>query len=519
MSRYEEAYLSIRELELEPGVRDGRGGLSLRVMRGEFMEILGIDGSGKDALARFLDGRAAIRSGLAVIGGRTFRAGDSLAGFDGVLSVSGTPKIADELTVAENICVLSRRRKTRVLVHRANIAKRVSFLLSEYGLSVRAEQKAGELTEGERIAVELLRAVENEIPLVCVDVSIERIGRQETLVIERCLMKMKRQGITILCLGSGFPKLLYLDDRVTVLRNGRNVRTFYRDSYDRDEFIRWVLGISRTENAAPDPSGQERENTEKGARPVPLINAGGAGETPVLPEGEGRCSLEVRGLTGRYLRDFSFRFPGGGITGLYDMNNVMNRELAGILTGQRRPAAGSVTLDGRRYAPLSLREAVAEGAAYIPPDIRSCSVVEGMGIGENLLLPVMKEFSRGGILQNRRVARYLESENGEFLKLENPDCRSAAELGAYDRMRIALGKCLLMNPRLVIGVDILNDVDVKMMGIETAFFGRLAARGATVLLSSQNLTALRRICGRILVMNSSEEEDQKKVHLFETQSD
>ena len=476
-----------------------REGLCLRVMRGEMMEVLGIDGSGKSVLGRLLAGREAIRGGFVEVAGVRYRSGRTLDGCDELMYIGRDPCVAPELTVAENICLLSKRRKVKHFVHRKNMEQRVSFLLSEYGPGIRADQKMRTLSEGEVRVTELLRAVENEVPLICIDGAFDGIGQSDMRLIETCLLRMKRMGFTILCIGGGFPRFLYLDDRVTVFRGGRNVRTFYPENYDRSEFVKWMTG------------------TESGQR---IPREGAASEEREDAAGEREELLLMRGISGECLDRFSCRIMSGEIVGLYDMDNRANRELAEFLTGRRKLEHGAMVLGGREYAPLSPEDAVRKGTCFIPSDIESRAVVGKTGIGENLLLPVMRENSAGGFLVNRRVIRYLERRFLSSIGAEDAEGRAAGELDVYQRMALALERCLLMKPRLLVGEDILNDLDLRMIRTEREYFKKLAEGGAAVILSSPNLSALRQLCGRILVLSSPpDEQDRKKVHLFEMQSD
>lgn len=477
-----EEYLLIRNLSAgEEGAALDH--LSLRVSRGDFVEILGTEGAGKTVLSEFFSGHIPIREGSVQIGGRRYLPGERLSGME-VQCIRRTTSLAESLTVAENISLLTRNRRIRGVIRHKDLEVRANFLLSEFGLGFRADVPVYSLSEGEKRAVELLRAVENEIPFLFIADIFESVGQADLQLLENVLRQMKQRGFAVLITGGGFPLFRDLDDRVIVLRSGRNVRTFYRESFDREEYVKWVFG------GAEEPS-RARSDT------VFAMNDGEvrtqkSGSPPVLTLEE--VSTDV-------VKDVSLTVYTGEIAGFYDMNHVNNRELVRLLTGETKASAGKIFLEGKPYHPSGIREAVSKGVCYIPAGIRECAAVESMSYGENLILPVMRKLSRRGFLVNSRIRRFLEEEYGEELSVPVKSLKTAGELGMADRLRLALQRAILLRPALLLVEDTVSDMNVRMLRLQSEYFERLTRAGCSVIVSSQNVTVLRRLCDRIIVLN------------------
>ena len=484
-------YLSIRNLIAgEEGTLLDR--FHLRMSQGEFVELMGIEGSGKAQLTGVLTGSVRIRTGMVRIGSRTYGPGETLNSPE-ILHIGSTPSLAGSLTVAENVALLTRSRKSRILVHRRETIDRVNFLLSEFGLAIRAETRADELGEGEKRAVELLRAVENDIPFILISDIFQTTGQADLQMLESLLRRMKARRFTILVLGSGFPRFIDLDDRIEVIRRGRHVRTFYRNNYDREAYVRWSLGIQ-------DPALVRAEAT--GHAGISTIH-GTAFPSSGERDSSGMQRLTIRDLTLPRIQNIHLDAKAGEIIGLYDMNNRGNHELLQCLTGAVRPLDGEMFLDGVPYAPDSPDDISRRGVDFLPHNILSCAVVEGMSYSENLELSTMKRHSLFGTFVKKRVQDFLTDEYGRELEAEDPGHAKGRDLNTNDRMRVALQRILLHHPKLLLIEDLLSDMNIELLRIETEYFSRLTETGCTILISSPNLTVLRQVTDRIIVLGTN----------------
>lgn len=486
----------------------------LRMSRGDFVEILGTEGAGRKVLVDFFAGKEKILTGFVHLDGRGYGPGETFPA-EAVQILSEKPSVAESLTVAENILLLSRNRRVRGVIRQRDLADRASFLLAEFGLAVRASSKVSSLTEGEKRAVELIRAAENDTPFLFLGDIFGTLGREDMRVVEDCLAALKARGHTILVQGEAFPIFPVLDDRVTVMRGGRNVRTFYRGSFDREAYVKWALGIR-------EPSRVRSESV------IHLKNRGADGGKDV--------AFQLLGIRGEWLEEFSLDVIRGEILGLYDMENVNNRELVRIIMGRGKPSGGAMLLNGKPYEPRSVEDAVKNGVGYIPRDIASCATAGNLSYEENLTLGTMKRDCRFGSLVNRRLARYLSHEYGAELnaaagtepaagaqpaagtpsatgmQLSPGTARSGKdaaklpgwELDAFDQMRCALQRLLLMRPAVAVLEDVVSDMNLRMLSLQTDYLARLTQAGCAVLISSQNLTVLRQVADRIVIMNQGD---------------
>ena len=490
-----ENYLTITNLNSgEEGT--GLSGLSLRLSRGDFVEMLGSELSGKRTLSSLIRGQEQIISGQVKIGKKIYGPGETIME-DSIQCLGRIPSVVDSLTVAENVMLLTKRRKLRFLVHSKDMESRVSYLLASMNLSLHASDKVRDLSVGEKRTVELLRAAENDIRFLFIENIFDQLGQTELQMIDGVLRILKEKGLTILIVGSGFPRFLSMDDRVIVIRHGRTVRTFYKGSFDREHYVKWFFGVSN-----PDTVRASAIRHLGGQIDAPLSDDHHAHNEKKDNYNEIFRAEDIRIYEKEHI---SFSICRGEIVGLYDMENRNSTAFIRYLVGEKQEVEGKTYLCGEIYKPRRLQDAVKKGIAYIPDNILECAVLEKMSYGENLALPVLRQISFFRIIKNDRILRYLEREYNTEAESEIANKGSisgVAGLSAFDRMRIAMQRTLVQRPVLLLMEDVINDMSVQMLQIQTEYLSGLIKQGCAVLVTSQNITVLRQVCDRVIILSS-----------------
>ncbi|KQS66138.1 ATP-binding cassette domain-containing protein [Modestobacter sp. Leaf380] len=206
--------------------------------------------------------------------------------------------------------------------------------------------------------------------------------------------------------------------------------------------------------------------------------------------------LQVDGLVKtfgarRVLQGVSFALDGGEVVGLVGANGAGKSTLGDVVAGTTPPDGGSMTLDGRPYAPLS------------PDDARHL----GVGVVEQLVridpqLTVAQALARGGdaaglserVLRDR--ARAVLAEVG--LELD-PDLL-VGDLPRFVHGLVETARVLAEDTRLVV----LDEVSAALTPTEVlalhAVARRLREQGRGVLYISHRLPEMLEVVDRVLVL-------------------
>ena len=214
-----------------------------------------------------------------------------------------------------------------------------------------------------------LRAVARDARLVIMDEPTAALTDREVGNLFGVIADLKRQGVATAYVSHRLDEIFTIADRITVLRDGRQVQTGPTAGYTRSSLVQLMVG-----------------------RPLEDLFA----RTLQPP---GAPVLEARGLSkaGKF-EDVSFTLHKGEILGLSGLIGAGRTEVAHALYGVSPPDTGEIRLNGKRARISRPDEALKLGIAYLPEERRSQGLVAPMSIGWNISISCLDRFSRRGLV-------------------------------------------------------------------------------------------------------------------------
>ncbi len=446
----------------------------LQVYQGEMVNLMGVSGSGKTALYFYFLGEELLREGKVTFENQSWKEHERFTAIKDIVCLGQKSTLIPNLTIAENLCIITGRRKMKGIIRKKAMNYRVSLLLRQYAPELSPDMLVNELTLVQRHIVELLRAIENEAKLVFIDDTFSTHGQMGVLRILELLRELKERNIAIIYASRKRDQLTQLAERIIILRQGSSVKTFYAENYNEDLCRKWLVGN-------PVLTGFQRTAYKTN-----------------------QVVLKVSNLTGpSYISNFNLEVCQGEVVGLYDMNNSANIEVTDMLVGNLRAEQGRMILNGKHYAPLTIDDSVAFNVGYVPKDRDRSGVVGSMSFAENLLLPIMLKMSLFSIFKNERVNRYLEKEYIEEMGIKEQDKdKEVSSFDSYVKTNVIFHKWILSKPALLICEEICEETDITMRNIIYKALEELAKNKSAVLITSSNMGELKVICDTIYIMNS-----------------
>ncbi|MFF4122415.1 metal ABC transporter ATP-binding protein [Microbispora rosea] len=211
--------LSLTHAELRRGERVLWSGLDLELRRGEFVAVLGPNGSGKTSLLHAILGRLPLSAGALLIDGRPPRRGSDLIGY-----------IPQQRAVAPHT-PLRARDLVRLGVdgHRwglplgsRGLRRRIDDLLTEVGAHEYADIPLGLLSGGEQQRVRIAQALATDPTLLLCDEPLLALDPHHQYAIVDLLDRRRRaHGTAVLFVTHELNPVLPLVDRVLYLAGGR----------------------------------------------------------------------------------------------------------------------------------------------------------------------------------------------------------------------------------------------------------------------------------------------------------
>lgn len=192
------------------------------------------------------------------------------------------------------------------------------------------------------------------------------------------------------------------------------------------------------------------------------------------------------------IRSASFSVSGGTVLGLIGPNGAGKSSMVNAITGFLRPAAGSISVDGRDITGRSPAEILDAGIART---FQQAQLAPGMTVAQNLRLPVVGHFSAA-------EAQARVREVAERLGFVSLLPQSAASISFGKRRLVEIGRALMREP----GIILLDEPGAGLTGGEkdlvNGVLREIAASGAAILLIDHDMQFVSRVCDSIVVLDA-----------------
>jgi ABC-2 type transport system ATP-binding protein len=214
-----QSVIQISSLSRRFGEKNAVDNLTLDVQAGEIFGFLGHNGAGKTTTVRLLNGVLGPTSGNAkVLGLDPQLEGPALRARTGVLTE--TPSLDERLTARENLSIYADLYN----VVRTDVAGRVNFMLSEFDLADRADEKVGGYSKGMKQRLALARALLHKPDVLFLDeptAALVPVAARNVHTLVEDLAR--REGCTVFLCTHNLVEAQKLCDRVAVMEHGKLV--------------------------------------------------------------------------------------------------------------------------------------------------------------------------------------------------------------------------------------------------------------------------------------------------------
>ncbi len=445
-------------------------GVDLTLRSGEIHAVLGSNGAGKSTLMKILVGLERPDQGtVRVLGEPIERFEPRALRAQGVAMVQQHFTLVPTLTGGENL-VLARPEHRR-LPDRAACRRRLDELVDRYGLEVRSDVPAGELSVGEQQRLELLRALDADARVLLLDEPTAVLTDTEATKLLNVCRALADEGRAVAFITHRLGEVFEGCDRVTLLREGRVVIGDQAvDVHSRSALASAMIGTTAT--------GRFTSRRERSATC-------------------GSTRLSLRDLTSATLRGIDLDVRAGEVVGIAGVDGNGQADLESLLAGRTTPISGSVAVDGRPMIAGEPRARLAHGLAYIPSDRYRWGLVRPMDLSDNL------DLGRSGLFRPRRKHRrhHARSPLAAWNVRSSGPAATAASLSGGNAQKLVLARELSGSPGVVLACYPTRGLDPDASDDVATRLVERAENGAAVLWIGAELDELFAVSDRILVLS------------------
>jgi ABC-type sugar transport system ATPase subunit len=446
--------------------------VSFEVLPGEVHALAGENGAGKSTLMNIAAGVLRPDAGAMYWDGRRIELRSPRQAQDlGIGFVHQELALVPQLSAGENV-FLGRHPARRAIfgwVRWDEIHARARALLAELGHDIDPRRPVAELSIGERQLVEIARALASSARLIVMDEPTAPLSERETARLLEAVSRLRARGVSVVYITHRLKEIYGCSDRITVLRDGRWVATAAAPEMPQDALVRHMVGRPVNERF---PEREPRPHAEE--------------------------ALRVEGFTAAgSFENVGFRICRGEVVGLAGLVGAGRTEVLEALFGARPHDAGSIFVGGAPARIRTPRDAVRLGLALVPDDRKAKGLILGASIRWNMALASQRRLAIDEAAETEMAHRMTRELR---IRAAGPE-QTVEHLSGGNQQKVVLARWLLSGAGVFLLDEPTRGVDVGAKAEIYEIIGRLARRGAAVLLASSELEEVLHLADRILVMH------------------
>ncbi|MCX8279854.1 sugar ABC transporter ATP-binding protein [Phyllobacterium sp. 0TCS1.6C] len=453
-------------------------GATFEVAPGEVHALIGQNGAGKSTLIKVLTGYHKRDAGEIVFDGAPFEAtSPHHAQASGISTIYQEINLVPYRSVTENIC-LGREARRFGLLDWKRMHAEAGSLLERFNLDLDVRRPLMEFNTATQQLVAIARAIGFSAKLVIMDEPTSSLDEREVAVLFEVIRQLKQDGVSVVFVSHKIDELYAVCDRVTIMRDGRTVKTAAMREIDRIDLVSSMLGRSIEKNAGHATAFTSRDPKKIGAELLSARNM----------------------AVDQSVQDVSFDIRSGEIAGFAGLLGAGRTETARLVFGVDRPRNGAMKFEGQDYSPRNPGEAIAAGMGFCTEDRKSEGIVPEMSVAENMMLALMPKLNKSGIIDEKAQRAIVERFIAQLgIKCSGPN-QKICELSGGNQQKVLLARWLAMNPRLLILDEPTRGIDIGAKGEIQTLIKSLADQGLAVLMISSELEEVIEGADRVFVL-------------------
>lgn len=448
--------------------------VDLDVCAGEIHGLVGENGAGKSTLIKILCGYHSKDAGQILLDGEPVNIrGQEQACEIGIACVHQEVSVVPFMSVADNVFLAQepQTKRLRFLIAERELESKAAEILACLGAKLDVRMPAKILSVAQQQVVMICRALVRNPRVLILDEPTASLSPHEVESLFAVVRSVARMGVSVIYISHRLGEIQKITDRVTVLRDGKNVGTVNTSEVTADDIAKLIVG--------------------RGIQRFPMRHS--CSDRPVLV---------VSHLTrGNSVRDVSFSVHAGEIVGVVGLVGAGKTELLRLVFGADRSDSGSVHIDGEDARIRNPRDAIRCGLGLIPEDRRGQGLISAMNVRENASLVALKNWRERGILRLRKERMSIQQMVQDLSVVCTGTEQKVRFLSGGNQQKVVVGKWLLGFGRCYMFDEATQGVDIGAKTEIYRLIQRIADNGAGCIFATSDIGEALGLCHRVLVMH------------------
>lgn len=481
--------LEMRGISKRFGATQALRGVSLELLPGQALALIGENGAGKSTLMKVLSGAHAPDAGYMELDGKRYAPRGPHAGhLAGVAMIYQELNLAPDLSVEENLMLGQEHARWGVVDRRAQRRKARAALERLGHADLPLETPVSRLPVGMRQIVEIARALATSAKVLVFDEPTSSLGPADVDRLFHTIARLRQQGLGVIYISHFLNEVRQVCDRYTVLRDGKTVDSGTLAATSDSQIVAKMAGRGIDELY------------------------------PHVPHEIGGAVLSLSNLSGDPKPcDVSFELHRGEILGLAGLIGAGRTELLRALFALDPVRGGRVRV-GEVYPASTPRARIRAGLAYVSEDRAREGLAQARSVVDNITYSRLSPYSRWGWLNLRRRRRAV-SQWIDRLEIKTASPELAVEtLSGGTQQKVALARALHQRADILLLDEPTRGIDLSTKATIYRLIGELSATGHSILFVSSYFPELLHVCDRIGVVSQGRLRDIRPASEWTEQS-
>ena len=468
-----------------PGVK-ALDNVNLQVEEGEIHALVGENGAGKSTLMNVLSGiyPYGTYEGDIVYDGevckfQTIKDSEK----KGIVIIHQELALVPQMTIGENMFLGNERGKKAAINWNETYAEADKYLRM-VGLSESSRVLIKDIGTGKQQLVEIAKALAKQAKLLILDEPTSSLNETDSRALLDLMLEFKKQGMTMIIITHKLNEVVYVADKITVVRDGSTIETLdkHTTTIDEDRIIKGMVGREITDRFP------KRHDVKIGDVNMEVKNW--TVHHPLYTE-----KVVVDGV--------NFNVKKGEVVGIYGLMGAGRTELSMSIFGRSYGSeiSGELFINGKETVLKSPREAIDAKLAYVTEDRKGNGLVLSNSIKVNTSLANMSGVSSKAIIDVDKEYQ-VAVEYKDKLRTKTPTVeQNVGNLSGGNQQKVLLAKWMFTDPDILILDEPTRGIDVGAKYEIYCIINDLVAAGKSVVMISSELPEVIGMSDRIYIMN------------------
>ncbi|MDR1506425.1 MAG: sugar ABC transporter ATP-binding protein [Treponema sp.] len=472
-----------------PGVT-ANDNVNLNVRSGEILGLIGENGAGKSTLLKVLNGIYPYGSytGTLVLDGKEIKpenTRDAMA--EGIGYVPQETNVLKNFNVAENIYMSDLRlnrlkpadkRSKSAFVNFSVLYKTTEAFLKDNRINLDPKADVRKLSIGQQQMLMIARALATNPKVLILDEPTTSLSSGDVRRLFEVVRELRKKGVGIIFVTHKLSEILELTDRVTILRDGKNISTFEREQYDSGRIIADMIG-REIKNMYP------RRESKIGGEVLRVENL--TVDHPYIADTN-------------LIENVSFAVHEGEVVGLAGLVGAGRSEVCMSVYGLTPAKSGKIFIRGKEIKISKTSDAVKQKIGMISEDRKRFGLNFVWDIKHNIAISNLDTLVKGPFVSSQEMQKKV-TPYYDKLRIKAPSLNTkVTTLSGGNQQKVVIARSLNTLPELIILDEPTKGIDVGSKNEIYQLINDLASQNVAVIMISSELPELMAMCDRFVVM-------------------